>query len=186
MKHIWVKQEEVKKKIKLPSLWWSVAVLFLILNIAAGAYYWYMLMEVKRVEAVLEEKTDLLLQKKREYSQVQQDDGYKRYQAAKLVKKSSDMMNWLENTQYLISLIDKLYVIDVEDNTLELSWLAINQSRIELGWRVQAIRSIYREGGVIDTFKSLEFINNLNIPWYNAWEEWIWFSLDATILQYNE
>jgi len=190
MKHIWKKKEEKKEgfaeKLKNINAWWVLAVFFLLANIAAAWYYFYMTMEVKKVTAHLETRKNLFLDKMREHNKVKQDDWFKRYQAAKLVKQSSDMMDWLENTQYLIQLIDKLYEIDQADDTLELWSFEVDSKTIKLEWKVTAIKSIYREWWVIDTFKELSFVENIFIPWYEDVGWIIEFTLYANIQTYDE
>lgn len=142
-------------------------------------------MEVKRVTTELETRKDMYLSKVREHNTVKQDDGYKRYQAAKLVKESADMMDWLERTQYLIELIDKLYEIDQEDDTLSLGSFVVDVKWISLKWKVLAMKSIYREWWVIDTFKELEFVTWITIPWYEEIDWRIEFVLFAEIEPYD-
>lgn len=115
------------------------------------------------------------------------DDEYKKYQAAKAVMAEAWNMNWNENIEYLVDLLDELTELDTIDNTVKLENFQISDNTINLKWSVYSIKSMYKEWWVIDKFESFDFITNITIPSYKKDKETgeIRFVLDASIEQYE-
>lgn len=179
------KKKSFKDKLKNLNIRWGVALLFLLANIAAGGYYFYMITEVNRVEKVLENKQKELALTKRELADIRANDGYKRYQAAKIVKQSSDMMDWLESTQYLIAMLNTMYALDEEDDSMELDQVVVWEGTVSLSGKTSALQTVYREWWVIDTFMELPFVHEFDIPWYTNSEKGVWFTLSAKVEGYD-
>ena len=145
-----------------------------------------MKLEVKNQQKILSTKEKILVDRTKELAEVKDDVGYKRYQAAKYVAEQSENLNRKENTEYLIALLDELLAVDNKDRTLALENFQVRPSEINLQWSIYAIKSMYKEGWVIDQFTNLWFVEMIDISNYNTTEEWmIQFHLSADIIEYE-
>jgi len=174
--------------VKNLGLRWWVAIFFLITDLFFMGFWWYMSLEVSNQEKIKTTKTKILADAKAALSEAQDDQWYKRYKAAKYVAQTAENLNWKENTEYLIELIDELILVDNSDRTLLLENMQITPVQITLRWSIVAIKSVYREWWVIDKFTNLWFIESIDIPYYtkNELEWWDFtFSLTADIKEYE-
>lgn len=144
-------------------------------------------LEKWRVEDVIVEREKELLEVKGLLRKEKNELNYKKYQAAKLVMSQAWQMNRNENIVYLIDLLNELTDLDENDNSILLENFQVSNEFINLkGW-VESIRTVYKEGWVIDMFESFDFINEISIPFYKRNEDTgeIDFVLDATIQKYE-
>lgn len=175
------------RKFKQINYRWLAALVLFIFCILSWVYYWRAYLEKTRVQWEIGIVTQILSELDLTLREEKNDNEYKKYQAAKTVMDQAWNMNWNENIEYLVDLLDELTELDTIDNTVKLENFQISDDTINLKWSVYSIESMYKEWWVIDKFESFEFITNIKIPSYKKNEELgeIDFVLDATIQQYE-
>ena len=146
-----------------------------------------MLLEKSWIQRDIEQQQSALNDLKADLRTEKADEEYKKYQAAKTVMSTAWDMNWNENIEYLVDLLDELTALNDSDAAVRLENFQITDSSIGLEWWIDSIRTVYKEWWVIDKFESFDFVTDIDIPYYKKNEETqeIEFVLDATIQSYE-
>ncbi len=163
------------------------AVLALLVLLFMLGYRWYMAMQSNRLAVTIVEKNQELMDTKKELADAQKDRWYLKLLAAKYLETETKTINREQSLKYLTNLLEQLKSYNQEKEWVDLANFQIDAKKISLQWRVSALKDIYAEWWIIDTFSSYQFIQFLTIPSYrkNAEQWWYDFYLDADILHYD-
>jgi hypothetical protein len=150
-------------------------------------YRWFMVMQSNRLITTIAEKNQEFMDTQKKLTEAQKDRWYLKLLAAKHLETETKTINWEQSLKYLTSLLEQLKSYNQEKEWVDLANFQIDAKKISLQGRVSALKDIYAEWWIIDTFSSYPFIQFLNIPSYRKNEEQWWydFYLDADILHYD-
>lgn len=144
--------------------------LFLLL-LAIGAYFMYMKMEIKRLDAVIVSKEKVLEEKERELKSISANKFYKKYQASKIIEEVGATISWKNTISYLIDIYDRVAAVDDTLAWIELTDFSVSlEHKVNLRGTASSIRNIYVPDWLLDQFTILDFVEHVHIPFYRKSE----------------
>lgn len=162
------------------------SLLLFIVLLAMVGYYGYMTLQSKRLNNMIVDRQQSLLQERSKLGSLKSESSYVRFQAAQLVTQNYYGVDWKQRYEYLIAVLNM--VRDLDEKTgqaITLSDINVMDEKITLRWEVVSMPMIYAPEGLIDQFVELDFIEHITIPFYRKSGEFFQFILDATIKPYD-
>ncbi len=176
------------------TLWWSIAWVFLIINIAVVLYWWYLNLEVRKYDRIVEQKEELVLEKQRELARERNNPAIIRFNASRYIEQQAWIRSWKWRTIYLIDLYNVLLDLDARDRNISFQNYSIQDDRISLRGQINSIQVLYREWWLLTRLEQLPFMKEIEIQSYariteeddeGVLPQWFSFVLTALIQEYE-
>lgn len=181
------KKKRFKIKVNLNdfSIRWFAALLTFWIAMFVLSYFIYLKRYATRLNTVIKEKEEIMLVKNAELKKLTSKPSYVKYNATRTLINSAWTRKRKGTTMYLISLFNTLQTVDDNDGGVVLQEFQINEWRATFRGIVTSIDKLYVPGGLIDRLVALDFVEKIQIPFYQRWSEWYYFTIDTTIKSYD-
>lgn len=156
-------------------VWFVVVVLW---------YYVYMMILANTYATKIEQKQQVLIEKRAELVKLKKDVSYQKFESAKQIDKEQTIV-WWKTIAYLIELFDDLKTLDNNVSNVSLTDFQISiDHQVNLRWTVENMRLMFTERQwLLDRLTNNDFIESYDIPFYKKEGDVFEFVLDAMILQ---
>lgn len=135
----------------------------------------------------LERLKNELADKEKQLQDMRKTDDVIRFDISKYINNKEKTTNWSDNINNLIRMYTELQTISRNTaNGIVLSDFTIQDGQIQVKGKVIELRFMYIKNGIIDRFSSLDFVDNITIPYYQKNSEYYDFILKGDLVEPKE
>lgn len=116
-------------------------------------------------------------------NKLRESDDITKYEIARYINNKESITNRSDNINNLIRMYTELQnVARTTNNGIILTDFTIQQDAIQVRGQISELKFMYIKNGIIDRFSSLDFVDDITIPYYQKNGEYFDFILRADVV----